>query len=111
MRSMISALIALAITLPATLAASGAQAAPTCLTRTGDAARCGTPAAMPVGWTLPPEQAWRRQMSEASGPTPAQQWGLVAVIGGLFALIALMPKFDGSHPGDWDRQEGDEEEE
>ena len=32
---------------------------------------------------------------------------LIAIVGGLFALIALMPDFDGSQPGDWDRQEGD----
>jgi hypothetical protein len=30
---------------------------------------------------------------------------LIAVIGGLFALIALMPDFDGQ----WDGQEGDED--
>jgi hypothetical protein len=32
------------------------------------------------------------------------------IIGGLFALIALMPDFDGWRDGDWDGQEGDEAE-
>jgi hypothetical protein len=32
----------------------------------------------------------------------------ICFICGLFALIALMPDFDGSKGGDWDRQEGDE---
>jgi hypothetical protein len=35
--------------------------------------------------------------------------GLVGAIGGLFALLALLPNFDGSRPGAWDRQEGDAE--
>ena len=88
-----------------------AFAAPTCQDQTGAVIRCGVPGAMPVGWTLPPEQRWERDFNAPSGPTPAEQWSLVAVLGGLFALIALMPKFDGWGPGDWDRQEGDEEEE
>ena len=32
----------------------------------------------------------------------------ICFIGGLFALIALMPPFDGREGGDWGRQEGDE---
>jgi hypothetical protein len=35
------------------LAASAAQAAPTCQDRHGGTVRCGTSGAMPVGWTLP----------------------------------------------------------
>ncbi len=87
-----------------------ALAAPTCQDKTGGAIRCGTPGAMPVGWTLPPDQRWERDFYAPSEPTPTEQWSLIAVIGGLFAIIALMPKFDGWGAGDWDRQEGDEEE-
>jgi len=32
------------------------------------------------------------------------------VLGGFFALIALMPEFDGRAGSDWDKQEGDDEE-
>jgi hypothetical protein len=32
-------------------------------------------------------------------------FSLIALVGGLFALIALMPDFDGQ----WDQQEGDED--
>jgi hypothetical protein len=35
----------------------------------------------------------------------SQYFGLACFLGGLFALIALMPNFD----GDWDRQEDDPE--
>ena len=34
-----------------------------------------------------------------------QLFGLFCVLGGFFALIAMMPQFD----GDWDRQEDDAE--
>jgi hypothetical protein len=33
----------------------------------------------------------------------------VCLIGGLFALIALMPDFDGARDSDWDRQQGEDE--
>jgi hypothetical protein len=35
---------------------------------------------------------------------------LICVIGMLLALIALMPEFDGWGAGDWDEQEGDQDE-
>jgi hypothetical protein len=31
------------------------------------------------------------------------------LVGGFFALIALMPDFDGWRDGDWDRQEGEDD--
>jgi hypothetical protein len=92
------------------LAAPAALAAPTCQNRVGDTVRCGTAGAMPVGWTLPDHERLERQASSPPGPTPAMLVGLICFVGGLFALIALMPNFDGSRPGDWDRQEGDDEE-
>jgi hypothetical protein len=98
--------LALAILL---LTAAPALAAPTCLTRNADTIRCGTKGAMPVGWKPSPQLLWDRQISR-----PAEQHldELAKVICGLvlfFAMIALLPKFDGSKPEDWDRQEGDDE--
>jgi hypothetical protein len=97
MRSLIPFCVILALSAPA-------HAAPTCQTRTGDTIRCGTEGAMPVGWTLPPEERVDR-------PAIADTAALLKVILGLglfFAFIALLPQFDGSHAADWDRQEGDE---
>ena len=70
--------------------ASAASAAPTCQDRKGETVRCGTPGAMPVGWALAPD---KRPAVDDSESTP---WlALIALVGGLFALIALMPDFDG----------------
>ena len=70
--------------------ASAVSAAPTCQDRKGETVRCGTVGAMPVGWSLAPDQ---RPASDDTGSTP---WlSLIALVGGLFALIALMPDFDG----------------
>ena len=80
-----------------------ASAAPTCQTRQGETARCGTPGAMPVGWTLPDEQ--RAATLSDDGMTPLRWLSLATVIGGLFALIALMPDFDG-----WGGESDDNEE-
>jgi len=76
-----------------------AHAAPTCENRAGDGVRCGTPGAMPVGWSLSPRRP-------APGPTLAEVLPPLCVVAWLFALIALMPDFDGWR-GDWDEQEGD----
>ena len=84
-------------------AAPAARAAPTCLDSSGQVVRCGTPGAMPVGWRLPAQQAPERP----AGPSLSLLASLGLVIGGLFALIALMPEFDG---GRWDAQEGDDDE-
>jgi hypothetical protein len=86
--------------------APASLAAPTCQTRDGDGVRCGTPGAMPVGWIPAPDQPLARR-----APPPASALlGLVAVVGGFFALIALMPDFQGRPAGDWDAQEDDEDE-
>jgi len=73
--------------------AGAANAAPTCQERSGEAIRCGVPGAMPVGWTLPSDQ--RVITSDPDSMAPAQWFGLFALVGGLFAMIALMPDFDG----------------
>jgi hypothetical protein len=89
MRLSIVALVAAA----ALSAAGVAHAAPTCVDESNLVRRCGTPGAMPVGWTPP---------DAASAPQPAPEdpstvFSLICIVGGLFALIALMPDFD----GDW----------
>jgi len=91
-------------------AAPAALAAPTCQLETGETARCGTAGAMPVGWPPSPEQILDRQAAATPGPSAEQLLSLALFLGGLFALIALLPAFDGWGPGDWDRQEGDDDE-
>ena len=88
------------------LTASAAPAAPTCDNRNGDTVKCGTPGAMPVGWAPSPADMVERPADTGLGP--AETAALIYIIGALFALIALMPKFDGWQEGDWDEQEGDD---
>ncbi len=85
------------------LTASTAQAAPTCGDRTGEMIRCGKPGAMPVGWAARPGD---RPAGRSEGLGAGQLIGLTLFLGGLFALIALLPDFEGR----WDGQENDEEE-
>jgi hypothetical protein len=85
------------------LGAPCAHAAPTCLDRQGATMRCGTSGAMPVGWTLPPGE---RAAEPSGAPRARGMIGLTLFLGGLFALIALLPDFEGR----WDRQATDEEE-
>ena len=85
------------------LAAPAALAAPTCQDKNGDTIRCGTPGAMPVGWTLPPEQ----RATKPTDRSTSKLLELICVMGVFFALLALMPEFEGRGGGDWDEQEGD----
>jgi hypothetical protein len=101
MRSTLLALIAIATL----FAAPAAIAGPTCQDANGDTLRCGTTGAMPVGWTLPPAQRLR-VLAERPAEPPADLLGLGLFLIGFFALLALMPDFDGQ----WDRQELDGEE-
>jgi hypothetical protein len=87
--------------------APAAGAAPTCERLDGLTARCGTPGAMPVGWKPTPAQLLERRLAHPDGPIGFEIAGSLALIGALMALIALMPKFDGWSPGDWDEQEGE----
>ena len=80
-----------------------ALAAPTCQDQHGLTIRCGTHGAMPVGWSLPFEERKVRPQS----PTASQLLMLIGTLGLLFALIALLPEFDGTSSRDWDEQEGD----
>ena len=97
MRLSITALVA-AVALSA---AAGAHAAPTCVDHNDIVRRCGTPGAMPVGWTPPP--GTERPMDAPMDPSLA--FGLVCILGGVFALIALMPDFD----GDWGSPPADDD--
>jgi hypothetical protein len=106
MRPLILAFIAAAMF----FAAADALAAPTCQDINGDTIRCGTPGAMPVGWTLSREERLHRQVSGPSGPSINELLDLICVLGMFFALIALMPEFDGWRTGDWDEQEDDDKE-
>jgi hypothetical protein len=81
-----------------------ASAAPTCLDAAGETVRCEAPDALPVDMSPAAAAAER----EAAIPLPSAQtlFGLVCVLGGLFALIGLMPDFDGWGPGEHeDRRE------
>ena len=84
------------------LAASPALAAPTCWNDSGQTVRCGTPGALPVGQALSPEQEMARLASQAPGLSLAELIGGGLLIGGIFALIALMPQFEG-----WDGEKDD----
>jgi hypothetical protein len=87
----------------AMLAAPAALAAPSCLDRRGDTVRCESAGAMPVGWTPPPEQVRAHLAATGSQLDVRQTLGLICVMGGIFALFALLPDFDDG----WDRQEDD----
>jgi hypothetical protein len=104
MRALIIAIIAMHLLTNA----PAATAAPVCINKEGDATRCGAAGAMPVGWTLSPQQAWERQRSAPAGPSTSEILKVFIGLGLFFAMIALMPEFDGA-PDGWDRQEDDDE--
>jgi hypothetical protein len=105
MRSLVLA-FAVALSL---FAAPVALAAPNCVDRNGDPIKCGVQGAMPVGWTLSPQQLSDREMSHPMDADMNELLKAICVIGLFLALIALLPEFDGSRGEDWDRQEGDNE--
>jgi hypothetical protein len=83
------------------LAGAPAGAAPTCFDKTGGVIKCGAPGAMPVGWSPPPEVRAAR-IAEDPGPPLGQILGIICAVGAVFALIALLPPFDGTQEGDWE---------
>jgi hypothetical protein len=87
MRPLIFAAVATAML----FASSPSFAAPTCQDKLGGTIRCGTPGAMPVGWTLPADQ----RLSQAAEPNIEQLLKLACVLGVFFALMALLPDFEG----------------
>jgi hypothetical protein len=103
MRRALSAIVVLVL-----LITAPAFAAPTCQDRNGATIKCGTDGAMPVGWTLPAE-LMNRPIPGIADPEPRLLAETLAVIALLFALIALLPEFDGRNGRDWGRQEGDDD--
>lgn len=85
---------AAALSLGLLLTAPAALAAPTCFDREGVPIRCGAPGALPVGAKRPAAGALRT----SPPPSGRKILGLICLLGGLFGLIAAMPRFD----GDWD---------
>jgi hypothetical protein len=84
-----------------------AFAAPTCQNLKGETVKCGAPGAMPVGWTLPAQERRQQQPEMAVAVNLPQLMQTLCALGIFFALLALMPDFDGSQPGEWDREEGE----
>jgi hypothetical protein len=104
-QSFLRALILAVIAATMLLDAHGVLAAPTCQDRNGDTIRCGTQGAMPVGWTLPPaERLEKERLHPPIYPSANTLLEIICALGVFFALLALMPDFE----GDWDKQEGDD---
>jgi len=99
----------LAFTVAATLmTAPAASAAPTCQDINGGTIKCGTPGAMPVGWSPSRQQLLDRQNASPAYPDTNELLKLICILGVFFSLMALLPEFDGTRAGDWDKQEGDD---
>lgn len=87
--------------------AAPALGAPTCQDAALQTIKCGAAGAMPVGWRMSAAARWDQEMAHPAGPPAADPLDMILIVGAIFALLALMPPFDGSRDGDWDRQEGD----
>ena len=94
--------LAIIIGLVALLFGLPVAAAPTCQTANGETIRCGIAGAMPVGWRLPAEQYRDRSSSELFKWLQA-----ICAVGVLFAIMAAMPDFESTRPGEWDEEEDD----
>ena len=90
------------------VSAAPSRAAPMCENAAGVPVQCGHPGAMPLGWTVSPQQREIYLKTLPPDPSPTILFSLACLIGAFFALIALMPDFDGRTDSDWGRQEGDE---
>ena len=101
---LVIAIIAAAALLGSAPAASGG---PTCEDRAGEAVRCEDPRSMPLGWTLPLEERLKHPDPGPPEPTPVELGGVFALIILFFALIALMPDFDGWAPNGTDKKGDD----
>jgi hypothetical protein len=108
-RQIMRALILAIVISAALLGAPAASAAPTCQDQNGGTIKCGIPGAMPVGWRLSAQQRLDRHMPEPQYPSANELLKLICIMGVFFAVMALMPEFDGRRAGDWDRQEDDDE--
>ena len=99
-RADIGGLTVRAAALALALVATPALAAPICLNRAGDPGHCEAHGAMPLGWSLPPEEAEARKLAHPEPPA-TEIWKTVGLLALFFALIALMPRFDGRRDQDW----------
>jgi hypothetical protein len=72
-----------------------AFAGPTCEDRAGEAVRCEDPRAMPLGWAPPLDERLKHPDPGPPEPTSLELGGVFTLILLFFALIALMPDFDG----------------
>ena len=71
--------------------------------------KCGEPTAMPVGWKAPPDVQARHDAMGLGDIDPNDLFSLICIVGGFFALIALMPDFGRAGGGEgWDEQQDDE---
>jgi hypothetical protein len=87
------------------LAGAGALAAPTCMDKGGNTIRCNAQGAMPVGWTPPPGILLERELSLPPNPGAGRLLKIALGLAVFFALIALLPDFD----GDWNRRGKDDD--
>lgn len=94
--------LAIVIGLAALLSGLPAAAAPTCQTANGETIRCGITGAMPVGWKLPAEQ-----QRDQDAPQIFKWLQAVCAVGVLFSVMAAMPDFESTRPGEWDSEEND----
>lgn len=79
-----------------------ALGAPGCYYPNGDwAMNCSAPGAMPQGWQPSPEQLRQWQQARPHDPDTETIMGTFLGLAALLALIALMPRFDGSRSEDW----------
>ena len=79
------------ITAASLFSAPVAFAAPTCQDVHGGTIRCGTPGAMPVGWT-----AFENSQPDWVSPVePRQFFKVICVLGIYFCLLAMLPDFEG----------------
>ena len=107
---MISGRLLFAATLASILslapALSPAAAAPICQSREGDIVRCEDARAMPVGWKAPPDIFAARTLDRAPHAQASELVALGVVLLCIFAIIALLPRFDGAKDEDWERDDG-----
>ena len=81
--------------------AAPAAAAPICQNRLGDFVHCEAKEAMPLGWHVPDAAYTARVLSRTPPARTGDLLAAGAVLACLFALIALLPKFDGAKGEDW----------
>lgn len=89
------------LALVACFCAAPALAAPICQNRLGDFVHCDAKDAMPVGWSVPEDVYTARVLSRTPPAAPRERMAGAVILLCLFALIALLPRFDGASDEDW----------